>query len=176
MLINSFYFRYKPIYIPFSDDSGNGISVALDRSKKTQLDNFIARYEKIYLTSFLGSDLYDAFMAGLSDPDVGEKWNDLKSMFVDETLFHSPIANYVYYNWVIQGDLTDSGMVIPVQDKTKPISPVVSQVNAWNEMVMRNELIADWLYENKSVYESYGEYPIWIKGEGLFEYINRFGI
>jgi len=65
-IIDKTYFRY-PLSVPFQGDTA-----------QTELQYYIDRYEKEFLTYALGNSLYDAFMAGLAEPTIAQKWLDLR--------------------------------------------------------------------------------------------------
>lgn len=176
MILNETYFQYEPLHIPFAEASGIGVSKNLDAKRKSQLLHTIAVRELQFLKELLGKDLRDAFLAGLEEDPVEQKWTDLKNQLYNDTDKISPVANYVYYFYLDPVKITDIGAVIPKSDGVMSVSPLIRQVEIWNDMADLNLDIVEWLDENSDVYEVNDiEYPRenWVKEYGLLDYINR---
>jgi hypothetical protein len=176
-LIDVTFFEYEPLYIPMSDDAGSGVSKLLDVKRKAQINNLITRKETEYLKYILGIDLYNAFMAGLEEDPIAEKWTDLASILCDSINKLSPIANYVYFFYLDPSKMTDVGLATSKVDNMELVNPITKQVEIWNEMVDMNTEIVNWLEAKSEIYEIDGiEYPIvnWSKDGSLLDYKNRF--
>lgn len=107
---------------------------------------------------------------------IGEKNHviDRKFDMVGEYLFskfHSPTANFVYFQAVRQRHVTISSLGATVAGgDSKPVSPNYKLCLAWNSMVEMNLDIHRYLQEN---YELYHEY---VPCMGMFKTINLMGL
>jgi hypothetical protein len=176
MILDETYFAYEPLHIPFAEASGVGVSKLLDTKKKEQVLNTIATRELQFLKELLGKDLRDAFLAGLNDDPIEQKWIDLRDKIYDSANKISPVANYVYYFYIDPTKMTDVGIAIAKSDNLINVSPLIRQVEVWNDMADLNLEIVEWLDENSDVYEIDDiEYPRdnWAKDYGILDYINR---
>lgn len=118
------------------------------------VDSFIVEFERDILIKILGLRMYNAFMAGLTESVVEQRWQDLRDgveynnkewMGFANSRKKSLIANYVYY-WYTRDQVTQTTGVGESATKTENavrVSPAGKQTRAWNEMV---NWIAD-LYE-----------------------------
>lgn len=118
------------------------------------IDYLISKREPELLTQLFGYAMYKAFISGLQEDPVPQRWIDLRDGVVytdtdgeerrwmglvakvDEPK-ESLIANYVYY-WYMRKEATQTSGVGETVTKTENsvrISPVAKQVRAWNEMV-----------------------------------------
>lgn len=116
--------------------------------------SFVDQYEVEYLRCVLGLDLYDALAAGTEGsgtPD--QRWIDLltgKGFIYQGCKSYwgglapaskiSPIANYVYWNYVDSKaeDFTLTGVVVSSTDNNRTVAPTNKLVAAWNTMVDMN--------------------------------------
>lgn len=197
MIIDSSYFINK-INLP---QVGN-------TEGEADVNNFISQYETEYLQCVLGYDLWQAFINGIDGSGLPseQRWIDLLEGAVftykgctykwggfktaAPALKISPIANYVYYQYVDNKitDFTLAGTVVSTTDNNRTVNPVDRLVIAWNAMVDMNKLLYKFLKANKT------DYPEWTicndscscncgcegcAAEGckhLFKKINSFGL
>lgn len=135
-----------------------------------RLDLFINKYESKFLTELLGRETYklfnaaityntpptaptatspfDALLAGqeFTDSD-GElnKWGGFYNNELGDTYLSSPIANYIYWNWMRESSTINSGVGVveaKVENSTM-VLPTELMARAWNEMV--DQL---WVFDN----------------------------
>lgn len=138
---------------------------------KRDLDYFREKYEKEYLISTLGSQLYEDFMAGLNVPNPEQKWLELRS------LVKLSLCNYVYckYHDNSVTATVGSGEAKPALMNARVASVIGKQVRAWNEMVNETKELSIFMHRNKSTYESYSEPTFCNKTyRELISYINQF--
>lgn len=114
-----------------------------------RLDVFIKKYEKIFLTLLLGESTYNDFMAGLEENPIPAKWQTLKDLLVDSTDKESPIANFVYFHWMVDKITQTVGLG---ESKAKAENSTIvnndpKRVRAWNEMVI-------WVRSKKPFFET----------------------
>ncbi|MBA3971804.1 MAG: hypothetical protein H0X46_06600 [Bacteroidetes bacterium] len=135
---------------------------------------YIEKYEEEYLSNMLGYELYKEYKAGIAvlpTPlviwtnlrdgveytyyDSLTKWKGLK--FTTGTLKRSPIANYVYYNYLKDtvSFTMGSGEVKPQSTAVVNVSPMSKMVRAWNEMVDWNRELIEYLDANETLYTGY---------------------
>lgn len=130
------------------------------------LQIFINKYEVKFLKMLLGNVLYAEYIAGstlvpvepATDPvtyePIPQKWIDLQNQLRDVTTKVSPIANFIYFYFVRDKTIYNSGtgtQQAEGENSTKADSKIKT-VRAWNEM---NELcfeIHKFLKTNISVY------------------------
>ena len=117
------------------------------------LEATITKYEKEILKSLLGQVLYDAFIAGLLEDPIPEKWTDLRDgkdftqdyngqtitlhwngLINDEK--RSLISYYVYCKyWQHRQTLTtDIGEIDPKAENASKWNTIDKIVNCWREM------------------------------------------
>ena len=154
---------------------------------RDNLDIFITKYQKRFLTLLLGETLYVEFMAGLKLDPIPAKWEALRDKLVDAETKESPIANYVYY-WYIRDVTVQTVGVGQVKSKAENatiVSPAGKMVRAWNEMVQWNWLSVQYLRDNLDLYPDWSEtiYWSWYRSychynryDSIFENINSLNI
>ncbi len=161
MLIDNTYFTGQ-LFLPGRGD-------VVESSKITQAIN---QREPEYLELVLGGPLYTAFMAGLLEDPIQQKWVDLRDGanynykgvnhrwegFVN-TVKRSPIANYVYYWYTRQGASysTGTGEVLPRTENGTRTGGNDKGSNAWNTMIKYNLDLYMFLDVNSD------DYPEWSK-------------
>ena len=162
ILIDLTYLERKPLYIPFANNTGSGISRNVDANKRAEITNYFDVLEVEYLNFILGEDLYAEYIAGLAEDPIDEKWTNLSSQLVNSTLKISPIANYCFFYYLEIPKLTDIGVVLPKVENGTFVASYPLQIRAWNRMVEMNERIVDWLLENGETYNY--EHCAWLDG------------
>jgi hypothetical protein len=91
----------------------------------------------------------------------------------------SPIANYVYYNWMRNqiSNTVGIGEVKTGAVNAHPVSPKYKMMKAWNNMVDDNKSLYDFLVANQSIYTSwYAWASVDNSNVPLITYQNTFGI
>jgi len=179
--INQDYFANPPVQVTGLDEMGVGVPADVRNGNLTKLTYAINIYQPQYLKELLGSDLYDAFEAGLQENPVPAKWTALSDKLRDDTTKISPIANYIFFNALRDWRHVYSGIGASDNkaDNSNPVSVTPLQVNAWNVGVPLSVAIAEWLIANSETYEvddiCYPTALEWDASE-IFEYKNRFDI
>jgi hypothetical protein len=161
------------------------------------LDQFIEKYEDIFLRELLGYELFKEFKAGTTTLPYDARWTDLieGKEYTDRagrtryypgltvnlsgpvTLEISPIACYVYY-WYIRNNHSQTAAMGEVKSKTENAmahNPGLKMTRAWNEM-------SGWVCEFRDYLDAYKTtYPLWEKQDvwcmlRSFRPINEFNI
>lgn len=149
-LIDTTYF-WGELEIAGTNTENNPIAAG----KLTELTAYITKYEPIVLKELLSETVYNEFMAGLIDDPIEEKWKTLRNKLQDVVALTSPIANFVYWHFVV-GHVSysaTSGEVIPTFENATLASVNKKIVRAWNEASDQWEAIVEWLIENEATYE-----------------------
>lgn len=166
-------------------------------------DLFIEKYEERFLKTALGYSLYKAFKAGLQEMTIAQKWIDLRDgveyvSLSGKTIFYrglisqpsilvpppsapsdkqSPIANYVYY-WFIINSHTQTSSMGEKKSQTEnavSISPNNKLVRAWNEMHQWVGELICFLNTKSSTYSEWDSTDQWFALR-MFRQINELGI
>lgn len=151
------------------------------------LTQFITQYEREFLNKVLGYELAKGLLDNIASNDP--KWKDLRDGliftnsrnqddewvgFKDETDKISPIANYVYYQFVKDQitEVAGVGTVKPNAENAERVYPQLKLQEAWNRMVEMIRILHDYLRL------SYTTYPEFLTYTGRFNFkkINQFGI
>lgn len=136
------------------------------------VESFIETYETEYLKKALGYDLWKAFTEGIEGsgtPD--QRWIDLLhgkeftylsknnswDGFSNDEL-KSPIANYVFYQYMNTPLNTLVGTAVQNVDNNSKISPAPLMIQVWNTMVDMNKVLWMFLKANKDVYPEWVEF------------------
>ena len=109
----------------------------------------IDKYEKKYLRSLLGNDLYLLFKAGIEAENPEQKWINLLAEFNDS------MAGYIYYHWVRQNMTytNRTGTSTAKNENAEATSPAQHLNDVWNDMVETNwDVVKNW---NSEVYGAY---------------------
>ncbi len=141
----------------------------------TELNRFVAIYEREYLRGVLQPDLYEAFMEGLDvdeDDTPEQRWLDLKAQLQKTTERASPITGYVYYHWA-RNRVTQTAALGEVETQGENSVVVVGEkmTRAFNHSVHAGQEVYDWLVEHEDYYPEFDAglpYPL--------KTINRFGL
>jgi hypothetical protein len=131
-LIDFNYFQVS-LYLPYVNlQSGTGGSAAGINKHKEQLDRQIAIYQKEFLTLLFGSEVIP---------------EEVAAMVVDDILFVSPIANYVYCKVLpdYASRSTASGEKVKGAEASETADHYGKVCNAWNQMVYMNAIIRETL-------------------------------
>lgn len=162
MIISQTYFVGE-LLIP----GGTGNSPAHE-SCADDLDWFLTRYEKLFLSTLLG----DSFAATFLENN-GSSFSELKGFIYRVETLESPVAAYVYYfYWRNKAtETTQMGEVRPISENAELHSGADKLANAWNMMVDLSREIWDHLIENEADYPLFDE-----TREFPFEKINTFNI
>lgn len=115
---------------------------------------FINKYERKFLRTILGNVLYAQYIAGLTEDPVDPKWTALQDQLRDVTTKVSPISNYIYFFFVRDKTIYNSGtgtQQAEGENSTKADSKIKT-VRAWNEMNELSFEIHKFLKTNISIY------------------------
>lgn len=142
---------------------------------KIPIDNidyqsYIDKHEPIILRKILGYALYKAFIAGLAESTVLQKWTDLQGgvEYTDgsDVLqrydgIYEIIANYVFVQIVSdkQSYMTDMGIKWGASDNAEPFNPRYKQVYAQNDMYDRAIVLDEFInVTNNASADTYADY------------------
>ena len=173
MIIDISYFERGFLVITGISATGTGVAVQVARSKKDNINYFIAEYEPKYLRLLLGEKLANTFMDEITKDVHDSKWDDLKnklisSVTIGTTVYKSsPIADYIYFYYQ-RNEITDT-TTTGEYDAPQLQTIRNKQINAWNDMVEKSLTFFDWMEDNLTVYPEFSY-------DGCFDYINSFGI
>lgn len=157
MLIDETYF-VRRLNLP-QRGNAEGIADILD---------FVEQYEPEYLKCVLGLPLWQAFTDGTEGSGVpDQRWQDLLTGkdFTYQNCTHnwngfkpaskiSPIANYVYYQYVDNktAEFVLTGVVVSSTDNNRTVAAVDRLVDTWNRMVDMNKDLYRFLKTNQVTY------------------------
>ena len=110
-------------------------------SASSELDKYIAKYQKYYLEQMFGETLAADLPA------------ELIALIRDDQLKTSPIANFVYYFYMRakQTQTTSVGEVKMDIIRTRAILAESKIIKAWNEMVNKTIEIHQKLYDDETI-------------------------
>lgn len=162
-------FFVEPLVVPGLGDPGP-VGTAVTASVERYID--IREHE--FLRLLMGDDMYEAFVDGLADYPVPDRWTALLNQLYDTTLHRSPVAGYVYFHWLrdqfpamgASGDFTPQGKGAVTMGYNQRM------VLAWNDMVDQAYTVYEWILDNASDYEDDG----WADPAFYFAKINLIGI
>jgi hypothetical protein len=167
MLIDSTYFIGE-ILLPNLTGS-----VPENQANVNEVTRFIAKYEPEYLEAVLGDELYEAFLAGLEEPDpIQQKWKDLQKKLVDTFNKVSPVADYIYAA-IIDFRMTATtglGEVESTAENSTIALNTGKMIQAYNNSVRKGRTVREWLVENAETYPEYED------SEFTLSTVNIFGI
>lgn len=141
------------------------VNVSIDNS----IDWYISVYEPEILTILLGATLYAELLAGLAVlPTPATKWTSLKNKIVDSTKKISLIANYTYFKYA--NDKINLG----ISDESPVFFNVDRTVKAWNNMVVMNKSLLEFLAENEIDYPNFNVQNVLNDSDEYDKFINLF--
>lgn len=129
-----------------------------------EVEYCIDLYERNYLKSILGEELYAEYTNDMLVPETSAKWADFNAkLIVDDKAFISPIANYIFYHYVKRNNvkyIDDQFQINKVEGAT--ILNTDIQINKiWNEMVAMNETFFAWFIYNMPETIASVNYNMW---------------
>lgn len=176
MFVSLADFTARPYRVPNQDES-------------TDFIDFIGAAETELVKRLLGHTLYTAFIAGLGEDPVPQKWTDLKVgkayEYADKQFMWVGMKNLlvpaIFSMWVEENrdKFTNTGTVFNVADKSEHVSPAHRIVRGWNtfaELVGGPNAHVNTLYgfiyaTNKAAAETYADWVFEPPG-----FINEFGL
>jgi len=141
-LIDSSYFWGELEIDSLFTNQASGIALKeAGGNSASELDRYIAKYQKYYLEQMFGETLAANLPSELID------------LIRDEQLKTSPIANCVYYFYMRanQSKTTGAGEVKMDIVRTRAVSASEKMCRAWNEMVKLNRKIHEDLYNAETI-------------------------
>lgn len=167
------YFQKRLISIPALNNEFN----------LSQLNDYIELMENDYLDSVLGYQMRKEFLLGIGDAG---KWDNLlngseytdcdgnlqKWIGFNNSIKESPIAYYIYFHKVREGDiiLSTTGNIRTKNENSDRLLGYVNLVMAYNYMVRYNRSLAAYIEANENEYLSYEP------NNKLTDTINIYGI
>lgn len=139
------------------------IGVSVEFPVSADLQSLIDDKEPEVLTKLLGYSLYKAFIAGLAEDPIPQKWADLKNgaEYTDQRgnlqkyLGIKPIISRFVYYWYLRQQATQTTGVGESSNKTENAirtSPNQKQATAWNDMVKAVKSCYAYLHDNVDLY------------------------
>lgn len=141
----------------------------------TKINEYIEKYEKLYLLYLLGSDLYDLFIADFweSEPvspiytDIFEPFHmDIDGCLVISDGIKEMLKGFIYY-WIIKEGIqmqTASGSVKPQGENGSIVGLTQDTISRFNNSVDTAKAIQDYIQDNN------GDYPDFNGVEIKYEY------
>lgn len=139
MIVDTSYFTLPPLYVPnavVQPLTGNNLPTNIQR-----LQSVIDTMEYQLLVNALGVEQYN----DLRDNPTQQKWIDLLNgkgnwkglSYTIGTTKKSLIANYIYYNFLLEDEFyyTTTGIVKPNAENASNVSAVSKLVRVWNQFV-----------------------------------------
>lgn len=156
------------------------------------VDLAIDLHEPAFLDAVLGYSLSKSFQAGIAEVSPAHKWLDIRDGveytnyssykrkwigFVNSTTKVSPLANYVFYQYMenICMQTVGIGVVSAQSENSQVITPAPKMVYAWNRMVEYLQNLWDFLNVNQSTYADDG-YVYSEINYRIFKFKNLLGI
>jgi hypothetical protein len=138
------------------------------------LTHFITKYEQDLLQQLFGYELWKSYNADNTTPrfayiingveyDNGTKnWRGL--IYANGTTKLSLIANYIYYQWMKDKEIWNSGIgvVRPTPNQAIVMSPGLKMVEAWNDMSEQICEFYDYMnFSKNDVYPEWSTFGLW---------------
>ena len=129
-----------------------------------EVEYCIDLYEREYLKSILGNELYAEYISDMLVPETAAKWEEFNAkLIVDDKSFISPIANYIFYHYIKRNNVRYiNGQFII--EKIKDVTVVDTEIERnkiWNEMVAMNLTFLNWLVSNTPKTIASIDYSMW---------------
>lgn len=160
------------------------------------LNDYISKYEAIFLSSIFGYSMYQEFIENYDETDSpyydlknGAEYEDVAGNIQNWSGFVSgsnPIANYVYTKFIAEQSIiiTSVGAVSNQAENATRVSINAKLVYAWNEMVRFNCRLHDYLFANRDDFPDYVGFVYAPNVQGvplsdnqiLFKYTNTLGL
>lgn len=140
-LIDDSYFWGERHLPKLKDVASNTLAMAA-QSMSSEIDRYIAKYQKYYLEAMFGATIAADLPA------------EIEVMLYDEETKTSPIADCVYFYVMAE---QNSGVMLPTGNKaltiqnTQMTNPTPKMVKAWNAMVRFNLKLQRTLYETGTI-------------------------
>jgi len=138
------------------------------------LTHFITKYENDLLHQLLGYELWKAFKADPTSPRFTKLVNGVEYyegirnwgglIRSNGTTKLSLIANYIYYHWLKDKEIWNSGIgsVKPTPNQAINMSPGLKMVEAWNDMSEQIYEFNDYMsFSKNDVYPEWSPYGLW---------------
>lgn len=145
------------------------------------IQEFIDKYEPMFLKKLLGLSLYEEFTTGLAvtpPEDIDPKWIALR----DQMDLKPALVNYVYF-WYMENANTLTGGISEVKpnaENSVPVSNWDKRVRSWNEMAAMTRLFDLSKVDYPDYVRPYwGRYSCWFHGcdiDEIFYYKNTLNI
>lgn len=115
------------------------------------LQQFIDKYEPVYLKGLLGPDLYALYKAGMATDPVPAKWAALNDQI------SCGCANFIYWYWMgnKQTNTVGIGEAQSKAANAEMSSPILKMARAWDEMVDLNFDTVKFITDNTADYGAY---------------------
>lgn len=148
-MITKAFFGQNPLLIPQAKQN-NGVPANVYSQETIELDRAIKRYEKEYMVALLGSELYAEYLTDMADEVLKLKWAAFNSHLCDAETLVSPIANFIYFNYVQDNSFSYNGTVYTTEKKENStiLDGAVKLVDVWNKMCDLNYTFIEWLCAN----------------------------
>jgi hypothetical protein len=130
------------------------------------VESYITRYERVFLTKALGYEFSKLMLANPTAPrfvalisgseytinDVVSKWEGFTNLGKV-----SPIANYVYYQYLADSaeNVVGIGTAQNKAENAMVVSPINKMVLAWNDMRSMLKNLYGYMYANQDTYAEF---------------------
>lgn len=131
--------------------SNNGVDDDTYTSIIKEIDYCIDLYERNYLKAVLGVELYAEYINDMKSVEKAAKWANFNAKLIfDDKAYISPIANYIFYNFITRNAVTyvDGRFEMNKTEGSDRMNIEEQKNKVWNEMVEMNQVFFDWFYKN----------------------------
>jgi len=160
-----------------TSDFTNKFEMSTGMYANTKIQDYIDRYESIYLAELLGIDLYNLFIA---DVVAGVPTTDIYLQIFNEFMSEDDIRliisrgmkdmllGFIYFEYQkdMVTQMTPNGVVKQENENSKPISAHTTIFGRYNESVKTYQAIQDYILLNLSDYPAFRgkgkQYAYWL--------------
>ena len=161
MITNDFLIMPFKLGIPRAN---NGTDSDVYATIIKEVEYCIDLYERNYLKAILGTELYAEYVEDMKVPETAAKWADFNAkLIVDDKAYISPIANYIFYNYVKRNNVRYINGQFQIE-KIKDVTVIDTEIQinkVWNEMVAMNLTFLNWLVSNTPETIANIDYSMW---------------
>ena len=150
--------------IVLNTDFKGKYEIAIDQFNETDIDIYIAKYEKKFLIQLLGASLYTTFVADLVNgvPVTAIYLSIFNSFQIDSTTESINVSNgmkemlkgFIYYHYLLDGPLKSTTVGVVVQ-KNETSDNVGITNSRYNESVDTFKAIQSYINDNSVSYPTY---------------------
>jgi len=161
MITTDFFIQPFKLGIPAAN---NGTDSDVHTTIIKEVEYCIDLYEREYLKSILGNELYAEYISDMNDLVKAAKWSDFNAqLIVDSESFISPIANYIFYHYIKRNNVSYINGQFQIE-KIEGVTVVDTEIQrnkVWNDMVAMNLTFLNWFVSNVPETTASLSYAMW---------------